>query len=66
MPETSKMTDGLLEITKTGDSVITTMTKEEVVGKIAEVQTKIDHLNIDLAEAGVEKAKWDNYLEDFE
>lgn len=66
MAETGKITDGVLKITKTGDSVITTMIKEEVAGKIAEAQTKIDHLNIDITEAEVERIKWDNYLKDFE
>lgn len=66
MAEKGKIKDGILEITKIGDSIITTMTKEEVVGKIAEAQTKIDHLNIDIAKAEFERAKWDSYLKDFD
>lgn len=66
MAETSEIKDGKLELTKTQDVVITTMTKEEVIGKKAEAQTKVDHLNIDLAEAQAEVTKWDNYLKELE
>ncbi|MHC4891739.1 MAG: hypothetical protein ACYTEO_20000 [Planctomycetota bacterium] len=62
MAEKIKIVDGDLEITKTGDSVVTTLTRAEVVGKKAEAQTKVDHLNIDLAEAQAEVVKWDDYL----
>lgn len=62
MSETIKIVNGELEITKSEDTVVSTMTREEVVGKIAEVQTKVDHLNIDLAEAQAEVTKWNNYL----
>jgi hypothetical protein len=62
MAETSKIVDGQLELTKTGDSVISTLTREEVVRKKAEVQTEVDHLKLDLAEAEIEVTKWDNYL----
>ena len=59
MAETSKIVDGKIEIIKTGDVVITTLSRDEVVGKIAEAQTKVDHLNIDLnvAQAEVDKLK---------
>lgn len=57
-----KLPDGTLEITATGDSVISTMTRDEIVGKIAEVQTKIDHLNIDLTAATAEKTVWEKEL----
>lgn len=59
MAEKIEIIDGELKLTKTDDEIITTMTKEEVVDKIAETQTKVDHLNIDLIEAKTEKAKWD-------
>ena len=59
MAETyTKLPDGTLEITATTAKVVSTMSKEEITGKIAEAQTKIDHLNIDLAAAQVEKAAW--------
>ena len=59
MAETyTKLPDGTLEITATTAKVVSTMSKEEITGKIAEVQTKIDHLNIDLVMAETEKAAW--------
>ena len=66
MAETSKIVDGKIEITKTGDSVITTMDLKEVIGKKAEAQTKVDHLNIDLAEAQAEVTKYDNMITELE
>lgn len=63
MSEKIKIVDGELEITKSEDVVVSTLTREEVIGKKAEAQTKIDHLNTDLAEAQTEVAKWNNYLE---
>lgn len=62
MAETGKVVDGKLEVTRTGEVVTETLTREEVVGKLAEVQTKIDHLNIDLPVAQTEKEKWESYL----
>ena len=63
MAETyKKLPDGTLEITTTGDEVKSTMSKQEIEGKIAEAQTKIDHLNIDLAEAEQEKKVWQSKL----
>lgn len=62
MAETKKIVDGNLEITKTSDVVVTTMTEEEVVGKIAEVQTKIDHLNVNVNVAEAEKSRWEAHL----
>ena len=59
MAETyTKLPDGTLEITAIMVKVVSTMSKEEITGKIAEAQTKIDHLNIDLAAAESEKAAW--------
>jgi hypothetical protein len=63
MAETyKKLADGTLQVTTTGDKVVSTMSKREIEGKIAEVQTKIDHLNVDLTEAQAEKAVWDDKL----
>lgn len=59
MANIKKVVDGNLEITKTGDAVITTLSPEEVVGKRAEAQTKVDHLKIDLTEAQAEVDQWD-------
>ena len=66
MAETIKVVDGKIEITKSQDVVISTMTKDEIIGKIAEAQTKVDHLNIDLAEAQAEVTKWNNYLKEMD
>jgi len=66
MAETSRVVNGFLEITKTNGSEVFTLSREDVVRKIAEIQTKIDHLNIDLAEIEVEKTKWDNRLEEID
>lgn len=63
MAETyKKLPDGTLQITKSQDTVLTTVTEEEIVGKIAETQTKIDHLNIDLAATQKEKVLWEEKL----
>jgi len=64
MAETIKVVDGKIEITKSQDVVISTMTKDEIIGKIAEAQTKVDHLNIDLAAAQTEVTKWNNILKE--
>ncbi len=66
MAEKIEIVNGELKLTKTGDVVITTMTKEEIVGKKAEAQTKVDHLNIDLAAAQLEVDKWNNILKEVE
>lgn len=58
MADTTKVVDGKLEITSTAAVTIETLDRAAVVGKIAEVQTKIDHLTIDIAEQETEKAKW--------
>jgi len=63
MAEKIDVVDGLLKITVTPDEITTTMTPKEVEGKIAEIQTKIDHLEIDLAAAEREKAEWQSKLE---
>ena len=66
MAETSEIRDGKLELTETRDVVIITMTKEEVVGKVAEAQTIVDHLEIDLGDAQKEVTKWVNHLNEFD
>ena len=58
MATTTKIVNGKLEIVETKDTVTTTMTEDEVAGKIAEIQTAIDHLEIDLAAKEAEKAIW--------
>ena len=58
MADTKTVVDGVLKITKTPDVTIETMDRVAVVGKIAEIQTKIDHLKIDLAAEEAEKAIW--------
>ena len=66
MAEKIKIVDGELELTTTGDSIVTTLTREEVVGKKAEAQTKLDHLNIDTAEAQAEVDKWDDRVKEID
>lgn len=66
MSETYRKVGNLLEITKTNGSVIFTMTREEIVDKIAEAQTKIDHLNLDVIEAENEKSKWDDKFKEID
>lgn len=66
MAKTSKVVDGKLELTDTGDTKITTMTRKEVVGKKAEAQTKVDHLKLDLADAELEVTEWDDYLKEID
>lgn len=58
MGKTSKVVDGKLEITQTGDVIIETLSREEIVGKIAEVQTRIDHRNLDNAADETKKSEW--------
>ena len=62
MAETSEIIDGQLKLTKTGDSVTTTMTRKEVIGKKAEAQTEVDHLIINLAAKEAEVTEWNDYL----
>ena len=64
MAETSKIVDGAVEVTRTAVVVVTTMTKDEVIGKRAEAQTKVDHLNIDLVAAQAEVTKWDSLIQE--
>ena len=66
MAETSKIVNGAVEVTKTADVVVTTLTKDEVIGKKAEAQTKVDHLNIDLVAAQAEVTKWDSLIQELE
>ena len=58
MAKTKKIKDGELEVTETLPTTVSTMSRNDVVGKIAEVQTKIDHLAIDLIAAETEKDEW--------
>jgi len=66
MAETIKVIDGKIEITKSQDVVISTMTKDEIIGKKAEAQTKVDHLNIDLVAAQAKVTKWDDMLKELD
>ncbi|MEE9581212.1 MAG: hypothetical protein V3V74_07855 [Nitrosomonadaceae bacterium] len=58
MAQTVEVVSGELEITDTPVSVISTLTKNEVTGKVAEAQTKVDHLYLDTSAAELELAKW--------
>lgn len=66
MSKTKQIVDGKLEITTTGDVAIQTFAREEVVGKKAGAQTKVDHLQIDLTEAQAEVIEWDDQLKEFD
>ena len=66
MAKTKQIVDGKLEIITTGDITIQTLTHEEVVGKKAEAQTKVDHLQIDLVEAQAEVTEWDDQLKELD
>ena len=66
MAEKIEIVDGELQITKTPESTVSTMTRPEVVGKKAEAQTKVDHLELDLATAQAEVTKWDDYLKEID
>ena len=59
--ETTKVVNGNLEVTTT-DVKIVTKTKEELVGEKAEMQTKIDHLNVDLSATQVKIARINELL----
>lgn len=62
MSKTKRVVDGELEITIAPDHIIATLSREDVVGKRAEAQTKVDHLLIDLAVAQAEIAERDDEL----
>ena len=66
MSKKTEIVDGELKITDTPDSVISTMTRKEVEGKKAEVQTAIDHLELDLAAKQTEWQEWDDYLKEID
>jgi len=62
----SKVVEDKIEITKVGDTIITTMDMKEVVGKRAEAQTVVDHLIIDLAAKQAVVQEWDNMIKELE
>ena len=66
MAEKTEVLDGVLKVTKTPAPTIETFDKAEVVGKRAEAQTKVDHLQLDLDAAKAEVAKLDAYLVDID
>ena len=66
MAESRKVIDGRLEITTSTDVTVSTMERGEVVGKIAEIQTEVDHLNIDLQSKQVKLDKWKSSLTDID
>jgi len=66
MAEIISVVDGKLSIVKAQDVVTTTMSKDEIIGKIAEVQTSLDHLMIDVAAKQAEIAKWNTWLGNIE
>ena len=66
MAELRQVVDGKVEITKQAVVSVTTLDRREVVGKIAEVQTKIDHATIDITALHAEKADWVTVLEELD
>ena len=66
MAEVTRIVDDKLEITEFKDVVIKTMSRRDIVDKIAEEQTKVDHLEVDLAAANTAKEKWVDLLVSFD
>jgi len=66
MAEITEVVDGILKVTKTPAPTVETFDKNEVIGKRAEAQTKVDHLQIDLDAAKAEVAKLDAYIVDID
>lgn len=62
MSTKTEVVNGEIKITKTPPPTIETLSRPEVVGKRAESQTKVDHLQIDLDAAQTEVDQWDAYL----
>ena len=62
MAESIDVVDGKLRLRKTPAEVIETFSQAEVEEKIAQAQTKIDHLQINLAEWERDKAQWEERL----
>jgi hypothetical protein len=46
-----KKEDGTLEVTNTVDPTITSFSRKDLICKIAEAQTQVDHMQIDLIAA---------------
>ena len=66
MATTSKVVDGKIEITKVGDTIITTMDLKEVIGKRAEAQTAVDHAKLDLATKEAVVTEYDDMIKELE
>ena len=62
MAEKTEIVDGMLKVTNIPAETVETFDRAAVVGKRAEAQTKVDHLQIDLDAAKAEVAKLDVYL----
>ena len=62
MGESRKVVDGKLEITQMGNVVIETLDRDEIIGKRAEAQTKVDHLQLDLDEAQAVVDRYNVYV----
>jgi len=66
MAEKIEIVNGELKITKTPSVTVETLTKDDVINKRAEAQTKADHLQLDLDAAKAEMDKIDAYLVDID
>jgi hypothetical protein len=66
MAKTSKIVNGLLELTETGEAKIITMSRKDVVGERDKAQTEVDHLKLNLADAELVVSEWDDYIKEID
>ena len=63
MAETyKKLLDGTLEISKIQDTIISIITRDEIVAEIVRIQSEIDHFNISVVSAQKRKTAWEDKL----
>ena len=62
MAITYKVVDGEVIATETKETIVTSMTKDDLEGKKREIQTKIDHIDIDRAALVADLAELDNQI----
>jgi len=57
-----KLPDGTLEISKVQDTIISIMTRDEIVFEITKIQAEVNHLNVSIAFAQDKKVVWEAKL----